>query len=35
MSKKEGYKCGKKPKYALGTVGEYGLAVLPHFGEFF
>ena len=35
MSKKEGYKCGKKPKYALGTTGEYGLAVLPHFVEFF
>ena len=35
MNNKEGYKCGKKPKYALGTVGEYGLAVLPHFGEFF
>lgn len=28
-------KCGKMPKYALGTTGEYGLAVLPHFGEFF
>ena len=28
-------KCGKKPKFALGTLGEYALATLPHLGQYF
>jgi len=34
-SKYDMAKCGKMPKYVDGTIGEYALATLPHFGEFF
>jgi hypothetical protein len=32
---KGNYKCGKLPKKALGTLGEYALATLPHMAGFF
>ena len=33
MRNSKGYKCGKLPKYGLGTIADYALATLPHFGS--
>lgn len=33
--KKPCCKCGKLPKHAFGTLGEYALATLPHMAGFF
>lgn len=32
--KKDQFKCGKKPGYAIGTFGEYALATLPGISEY-
>lgn len=33
MRNSKGYKCGKLPKYGLGTIADYALATLPHLGS--
>ena len=33
MRNSKGYKCGKLPKYGLGTIADYALATLPHIGS--